>query len=69
MEKFNVSKAAVKKATVRLGLSNAQVPNALIKYHKERHSFGHSNQQAEAKPFTTTITKECALLLPRMAPY
>ncbi|MGN9864339.1 hypothetical protein [Bacillus swezeyi] len=32
MEKFNVSKAAVKKATVRLGLSKTQAQNVLPKY-------------------------------------
>ncbi|EME72101.1 hypothetical protein OZL92_23975 [Bacillus sonorensis] len=32
MEKFNVSKAAVKKATARLGLSKAQAQNVLPKY-------------------------------------
>ncbi|MGF7533443.1 hypothetical protein AAGG74_06830 [Bacillus mexicanus] len=32
MEKFNVSKAAVKKATVRLGLSKVQAQNVLPKY-------------------------------------
>ncbi|MEC1238115.1 hypothetical protein P9B40_01560, partial [Bacillus paralicheniformis] len=32
MEKFNVSKAAVKKATARLGLSRTQAENILPKY-------------------------------------
>lgn len=32
MNKYNVSRSAVKNAVVRLGLTNAQAPNALIKY-------------------------------------
>ncbi|MGX9948991.1 hypothetical protein ACS9SB_0002240 [Bacillus subtilis] len=32
MNKYNVSRSAVKNAVARLGLTNAQAPNALIKY-------------------------------------
>nr|MDH3161763.1 hypothetical protein [Bacillus licheniformis] len=66
MIQYTVSKAAVKKATARLGLSKTQAQNVLPKYAQGASFVWSLDSTSVTSPFMIILVNRCAWLSRKM---